>query len=116
MISGGNATRSKRLGFKIRTIFCADLPFLHLLFSRCCPQDAVHILFDGAILLHLAFDFGVLLLQLLFLLGQLLILGFQGVEVGQLLKALFFQGLGRRFIENQGPSCLCRNCFLSAAR
>ena len=73
-------------------------------------------MFDGAILLHLAFDFGVLLLQLLFLLGQLLILGFQGVEVGQLLKALFFQGLGRRFIENQGALVLVPELLLSAAR
>ena len=36
-----------------------------------------------------------------FLLGQLLILGFQGVEIGQLLEALIFQCLGRRFVENQ---------------
>ena len=62
-----------------------SLPFLHLLLSRCCPQDTVHILRDDAILLHLAFGFGVLPLQLVFLLGQLLILGFQGVEVGQFL-------------------------------
>ena len=49
-----------------------SLPFLHLLLSRCCPQDAVHILLDDAILLHLAFGFGILPLQLVFLLGQLL--------------------------------------------
>ncbi len=69
-----------------------SLPFLHLLLSRCCPQNAVHILLYDAILLHLAFGIIVLPLQLVFLLGQLLILGFQGVEVGQLLKALLFQG------------------------
>ena len=91
---------------KIRTIFCADLPFLHLLLSRCCPQNAVHILLYDAILLHLAFGIIVLPLHLVFLLGQLLILVFQGVEVGQLLKALLFQGLGRRFIENQGALVL----------
>lgn len=69
------------------------LPFLHLLLSRCCPQDAVHILLDGTIFLHLAFGFDVLPLQLVFLLGQLLILGFQGVEIGQLLEALIFSAL-----------------------
>ena len=62
--------------------FLCDLPFLHLLLSRCCPQDAVHILLDDAILLHLAFGIIVLPLHLVFLLGQLLILVFQGVEVG----------------------------------
>ena len=65
-------------------------------------QNSVHILLDDAILLRLAFGFSVLPLQLVFLLGQLLILGFQGVEVGQLLKALLFQGLGCGLIENQG--------------
>ena len=53
-------------------------------------QNTVHILFDDTTLLHLAFGFGVLPLQLVFLLCQLLILGFQCVEVGQLLKALLF--------------------------
>ena len=82
MISGGNATQSKRLQFKNPNNICADLPFLHLLLSRCCPQDAVHILLDDTILLHLAFGFGILPLQLVFLLGQLLILSFQRVKVG----------------------------------
>ena len=95
--------------------FLCNLSFLHLLLSRCCPQDAVYILLDDTILLHLAFGIIVLPLHLVFLLGQLLVLGFQDVEVGQLLKVLLFQGLGRCFIENQGASCLCRNCFLSAA-
>ena len=45
-------------------------------------------------------------MQLVFLLGQLLVLGFQGVEIGQLLEALLFQGLSRRFIENQGALVL----------
>ena len=69
-------------------------------------SDTIHILLDGTIFLHLAFGFAVPPLQLVFLLGQLLILGFQGVEVGPLLKALLFQGLGRRFIENQGALVL----------
>ena len=68
-----------------------SLPFLHPLFSRCCLQDAVHILFDDTILLQLAFGFGILSLQLVFLLGQLLIFSFQSVEIGQLLKALLLQ-------------------------
>lgn len=82
MISGGNATRSKRLGFKSpNNILCrftvpASAPF------QCCPQNAVHILLYDAILLHLAFGIIVLPLHLVFLLGQLLILVFQGVEVG----------------------------------
>ena len=70
-------------------------------------------MFDDTILLQLAFGFGILSLQLVFLLGQLLIFSFQCVEIEQLLKALLFQGLGRRFIENQGA--LRQNCFLSAA-
>ena len=69
-------------------------------------QNAVHILLDDAILLHLAFGFGVLPLKLFFLLGQLLILDFQCVEIGQLLKALLFQGLGCGLIENQGTFML----------
>ena len=90
MISGGNATRSKRLGFKNpNNILCrftvpASAPF-PVLSAECRPHSAY-----DAILLHLAFGIIVLPLHLVFLLGQLLILVFQGVEVGQLLKALLF--------------------------
>ena len=69
-------------------------------------QNTIHILLDNAILLRLAFGIIVLPLQLVFLLSQLLILSFQGVEIGQLLKALLFQGLGCGLIENQGAFVL----------
>ena len=69
-------------------------------------QNTVHILFDDTTLLHLAFGFGVLPLQLVFLLCQLLILGFQCVEVGQLLEVLLSQGLSCGLIENQGTFML----------
>ena len=45
-------------------------------------DSIIHILLYDAILLHLAFGIIVLPLHLVFLLGQLLILVFQGVEVG----------------------------------
>jgi len=48
-----------------------DLPFLRLLLFRRCPQDAIHILLDNAIPLHLTFGIIVLPLQLVFLLNQL---------------------------------------------
>ena len=51
------------LGMDLSTAF-------NILFRRC-PQDAIHILLDNAILLHLAFGIIVLPLQLVFLLNQL---------------------------------------------
>ena len=60
-----------------------------------------YILLDNAVFLHPLFRFAVLFIQPFLFLGQPFVLGFQGVQIGELFHALFFQGLCRSFIENQ---------------
>lgn len=72
-------------------------PFL----SRCHPQNAVYILLDNAVFLHPLFRFAVLFIQPFLFLGQPFVLGFQGVQIGELFHALFFQGLCRSFMQNE---------------
>lgn len=72
-----------------------------MLLSRRCPQNAVYILFDNAVFFQFLFRFAVLCGQPFPFCVQLFILGFEGVQVGELCDPGLFERLCRRLIQDQ---------------
>lgn len=75
--------------------------FLRMLLSRRCPQNAVYILFDNAVFFQFLFRFAVLCGQPFPFCVQLFILGFEGVQVGELCDPGLFERLCRRLTQDQ---------------
>ena len=72
-----------------------------MLLSRRCPQNAVYILFDNAVFFQFLFCFAVLCGQPFPFYVQFFILGFEGVQVGELCDPSLFERLCRRLIQDQ---------------
>ena len=72
-----------------------------MLLSRRCPQNAVYILFDNAVFFQFLFRFAVLCGQPFPFYVQFFILGFEGVQVGELCKDDYEQEAKHRIFEDK---------------